>query len=53
MFARLPIDPKLVALADTGRVEEIDDPVIDVLASQLEAAMAKRPAKPAETISLI
>jgi len=28
-------------------VEEIDDPVIDVLASQLEAAMAKRPPKPA------
>jgi Mrp family chromosome partitioning ATPase len=53
VFARLPIDPKLVALADTGRVEEIDDPVIDILASQLEAAMAKRPSKPAETISLI
>jgi hypothetical protein len=53
VFARLPIDPKLVALADNGRVEEIDDPVIDILASQLEAAMAKRPSKPAETISLL
>ncbi|MDQ6942463.1 MAG: P-loop NTPase [Candidatus Eremiobacteraeota bacterium] len=53
VFARLPIDPKLVALADTGRVEEIDDPVIDVLASQLEAAMAKRPPKPPDSISLI
>ena len=53
VFARLPIDPKLVALADTGRVEEIDDPVIDVLASQLETAMAKRPPKPPESISLI
>src|ERR1700736_1319167 len=53
MLARLPIDPNLVALADHGRVEEIDDPVIDVLASQLEAAMAARPAKPKETISII
>jgi hypothetical protein len=53
LLARMPIDPKLVALADNGRVEEIDDPVIDILASQLEAAMAKRPPKPPETISLI
>jgi len=53
VFARLPIDPKLVALADNGRVEEIDDPVIDVLASQLQAAMAKRPPKPPDTISLL
>jgi Mrp family chromosome partitioning ATPase len=53
LFARMPIDPKLVALADTGRVEEIDDPVVDVLAQQLIAAMAARPAKPKETISII
>ena len=53
MLARLPIDPNLVALADNGRVEEIDDPVVDVLAEKLQAAMAQRPAKPAETISLI
>jgi hybrid cluster-associated redox disulfide protein len=53
MLARLPIDPNLVALADHGRVEEIDHPVIDVLAERLQAAMAQRPAKPAETISLI
>jgi hybrid cluster-associated redox disulfide protein len=53
VFARLPIDPNLVALADNGRVDEIDDPIVDLLASQLEAAMAKRPAKPAETISII
>jgi len=53
LFARMPIDPNLVALADTGRVEEIDNPVIDVLAEQLIAAMAARPAKPKETISII
>jgi len=53
MLARLPIDPNLVALADHGRVEEIDDPVVDQLAENLQTAMAQRPAKPAETISLI
>ena len=49
----MPIDPNLVALADTGHVEEIDDPVVDLLAGKLQAAMAARPPKPAETISLI
>jgi hybrid cluster-associated redox disulfide protein len=53
LLARMPIDPKLVALADNGRVEEIDDPIVDVLAAGLESVMAARPAKPAETISLI
>jgi hybrid cluster-associated redox disulfide protein len=53
LFARLPLDPALVALADTGRVEEIDDPLVDVLAAALMNAMAALPAKPAETISLI
>jgi len=53
VFARMPIDPKLVELADSGRVEEIDDPIVDLLAEKLQAAMAQRPAKPAETISLI
>ena len=53
LFARMPIDPNLVALADTGRVEEIDDPIVDVLAQQLIAAMAARPAKPKVTISII
>ena len=52
VFARLPIDPNLVALADNGRVEEIDDPVVDLLARQLDAAIAARP-RPQETISLI
>ncbi|HEY0615451.1 MAG TPA: P-loop NTPase [Candidatus Elarobacter sp.] len=53
LFARMPIDPRLVALADTGRVEEIDDPIVDLLAEKLQAAMAQRPAKAPETISLI
>ena len=53
VFARIPIDPALVALADTGRVEEIDDPIVDTLARALENAMAALPAKPPETISLI
>jgi len=53
VFARLPIDPTLVEKADHGRVEEIDDPIVDVLAGKLQAAMAARPPKPAETVSLI
>jgi hybrid cluster-associated redox disulfide protein len=53
LFARLPLDPALVALADTGRVEEIDDPLVDALAASLEGAMAALPAKPAATISII
>ncbi|HEV3141241.1 MAG TPA: P-loop NTPase, partial [Vicinamibacterales bacterium] len=53
LFARMPIDPVIVAKADNGRVEEIDDPVVDVLAEKLQAAMAARPPKPEETISLI
>ena len=53
VFARLPLDPAIVALADSGRVEEIDDPLVDVLASGLESAMAALPPKPAETISII
>ena len=52
VFARMPIDPSMVALADSGRVEEIDNPVIDQLAAQLDAAIAARP-RPKETISLI
>ncbi len=52
MLARLPIDPNLVALADDGRVEEIDDPLVDRLASALDAAMDALP-KPKETISII
>jgi len=52
ILARLPIDPALVALADDGRVEEIDDPIVDALAAALDAAMSAVP-KPKETISII
>jgi Mrp family chromosome partitioning ATPase len=52
MLARLPIDSKLVAKADVGLVEEIDDPIVDQLAAALEAAIAATP-KPKETISII
>ena len=52
VFARIPIDPKKAALADEGRVEEIDDPVCDELANALLAALEAHP-KPKETISLV
>jgi Mrp family chromosome partitioning ATPase len=52
MLARLPIDANLVAKADSGRVEEIDDPIVDELAAALERAIAATP-KPKETISII
>jgi hybrid cluster-associated redox disulfide protein len=52
VLARLPIDPRKAQLADEGRIEEIDDPVCDQLASALITAIEARP-KPKETISLI
>jgi hybrid cluster-associated redox disulfide protein len=52
LLARLPIDPRIVALADAGRIEEIDDPVIDSLAAALDRILAARP-KAKENISLI
>ncbi len=52
VLARIPIDPKKAALADEGRVEEIDDPVCDQLASALLAQLEARP-KPKEIISII
>ncbi len=52
VFARLPINMGFVELADSGRVEEIDDPVVDVLAGALVAAIERTP-KPKETISII
>jgi hypothetical protein len=51
-LARLPIDPRLVELADHGRIEEFDDPVVDLLAQRLDDVLAARP-KPKPTISLI
>lgn len=52
VFARIPIDPMKAALADEGRIEEIDDPVCDQLADALLASLAAHP-KPKETISII
>jgi hybrid cluster-associated redox disulfide protein len=53
VLARLPLTPNLMTLADTGRIEEIDEPVCDELASALLHALAARAPKPQETISLI
>ncbi|MBD5653912.1 MAG: P-loop NTPase, partial [Candidatus Eremiobacteraeota bacterium] len=33
VLARIPINPALMHLADTGRVDEIDDPITDLLAA--------------------
>ncbi len=52
VFARLPIDPELMALADSGRIEETTSPVVDVLAAALLDALAATP-KVKETISII
>jgi hypothetical protein len=52
VLGRLPIDPKKALLGDQGRIEEIDDPICDVLASSLIAAVQAHP-KPKETISII
>jgi hybrid cluster-associated redox disulfide protein len=52
MLAQLPIDPRIVARADVGLVEEIDEPWVDDLAAAFERAVAAIP-KPKETISLI
>jgi hybrid cluster-associated redox disulfide protein len=52
LLARLPIDPDMLAFADTGRIDEFEGPICDELAEALVAALASRP-RPAETISLI
>ncbi|HEY6486632.1 MAG TPA: P-loop NTPase [Candidatus Cybelea sp.] len=52
ILARIPIDPVKLLLADEGRIEELDDPVCDLLADRLVAALEVRP-KPKETISLV
>jgi hypothetical protein len=52
VFARIPIDPVKLLLADQGRIEELDDPICDILAESLLAAIAARP-KPKETISIV
>jgi hybrid cluster-associated redox disulfide protein len=52
LLARVPLSPSLMELADTGRADEIDDPIVDRLAAALETALAARP-KVQETISII
>jgi hypothetical protein len=42
-----------MTLADTGRIEEIDDPVCDELADALLRALAALAPRPKETISII
>lgn len=52
ILARVPLKPEIMALADVGLVEEIDDPICDELARALDARMnALR--KNQEVISLI
>lgn len=52
VLARIPIDPRKAQLADEGRIEELDDPICDLLAERLLAALDAHP-KPKETISII
>jgi hybrid cluster-associated redox disulfide protein len=52
VLARIPIDPLKAKLADEGRIEELDDPVCDLLTERLLAAVEAHP-KPKETISII
>lgn len=52
LLARIPIDPRKAFLADEGRVEEIDDPICDELATHLLAAIDAQH-QPSQTISLI
>jgi len=52
VLARIPLIPRVMELADTGRIEEVDDPVCDELASALGVALEAHP-RPKETISLI
>jgi hybrid cluster-associated redox disulfide protein len=52
VLARIPIDPVKARLADEGRIEELDDPICDILAERLLASVQAHP-KPKETISLV
>ena len=52
VLARIPIDPMKARLADEGRIEELDDPICDLLAERLLAELAARP-KAKETISIV
>jgi hybrid cluster-associated redox disulfide protein len=52
VLARIPIDPVKAKLADEGRIEELDDPICDLLAERLLSALEAHP-RPKETISII
>ena len=52
VLARIPIDPAKARLADEGRIEELDDPICDLLAERLLAGIDAHP-KPKETISIV
>jgi hybrid cluster-associated redox disulfide protein len=52
VLARIPIKPELMALADAGRVEEIDDPICVELARSLVTQLVTTP-RPKQEISLI
>jgi len=52
VFARLPIDPALLAVADVGKLEETTSPAADLLAARLLAALASH-VRPQQTISLL
>ncbi|HMD02910.1 MAG TPA: P-loop NTPase [Candidatus Baltobacteraceae bacterium] len=52
LLARVPLIPALMELADSGRIDEVEDPIADVLARSLEDALAALP-KTKETISII
>ncbi|MBV8066959.1 MAG: P-loop NTPase [Candidatus Eremiobacteraeota bacterium] len=52
VLARIPIDPVKAQLADEGRIEELDDPICDILVERLLAGIEAHP-KPKETISII
>ncbi|MFY9719879.1 MAG: P-loop NTPase [Candidatus Cybelea sp.] len=52
VFARVPIDPEKLRLADEGRIEELDDPICDMLAERLIAAIDALPQRK-ETISIV
>jgi hybrid cluster-associated redox disulfide protein len=52
VLARIPIDPIKARLADEGRIEELDDPICDLLAERLLETLAAHP-RPKETISIV
>jgi hybrid cluster-associated redox disulfide protein len=52
VLARIPIDPAKARLADEGKIEELEDPICDLLAERLLAELAARP-KAKETISIV